>query len=108
LPEHPVHEGANQDIGKFEKDVLLPRMKVIMKERADNKIKDFEGVIDAWQNIARSVRDLAFVEYHKFRMPQKNVVLGDPLHEHDPNLKIVYKNAPQSLREIEETTGFGV
>jgi len=102
-----LDEGANQDIGKFEKEVILPRMKVIMKERADNKIKDFEGVIDAWQNIARSVRDLAFVEY-PFRMPQKNVVLGDPLHEHDPNLKVVYKNAPQSLREIEETTGFEV
>ena len=51
---------------------------------------------------------MEFVEY-PFRRPEKSVVLGDPLHEHHkPRLKVVYKNAPQSLREIEETTGFEV
>ena len=38
----------------------------------------------------------------------KNVVLGDPAHEHNDELKVIFKNSPQSLREIEETTGFWV
>jgi hypothetical protein len=33
------------------------------------------------------------------------VVLGDAQHQH-ANLPVVYENAPQSLRDIEETTGF--
>ena len=35
-------------------------------------------------------------------------MLGDPEHEKSEGLEIVYKNAPQSLREIEDTLGFWV
>jgi len=76
-----------------------------------NKIKDyFKSQKESWSNIARDLlhdgKMLIYVEY-PHRKPQSNVVLGDPLHEYY-NLKIVYKNAPQSLREVEETTGFEV
>ena len=41
--------------------------------------------------------------------PKFNVVLGDPLHESDNNdTDRVYKNAPQSLREVEDTLEFKV
>ena len=47
------------------------------------------------------------------KYPVKNVVLGDIKHN-KPNKKLnkkfkaVYKNAPQSLRDIEDTIGFWV
>jgi hypothetical protein len=37
--------------------------------------------------------------------PERHVVLGDPQHR-SQGLSEVYENAPQSLRELEETTGF--
>ena len=40
--------------------------------------------------------------------PQQNVVLGDTGHENNEKLKVVYSNAPQSLRDIEETIEFRV
>ena len=98
---------ATGDLEKFKNDALIPRLKDVLGDTAEDKIKDFEGVINRWQNIASSVNDLAFVEYSVYGKPQKNVVLGDPPHEHS-QLELVYKNAPQSLREIEETTGFEV
>ena len=103
-----LDEAADKDIKQF-MDNLSLRVQYIMKTHG-NVVGYFRSQKDRWSNIAMEIRrngNLAFVEY-PFRMPQKNVVLGDPLHEHDPNLKVVYKNAPQSLREIEETTGFGV
>ena len=39
--------------------------------------------------------------------PVQNVVLGSPIHKHK-NLKVVYENAPQSLRDVEETIDFWV
>ena len=46
-------------------------------------------------------------EYY-FEKPKKSVVLGDSGHNHNKNLKVVYKNAPQSLRDVEETIEFWV
>ena len=46
-------------------------------------------------------------EYY-YSKPQQNVVLGDTGHENNDNLKVVYSNAPQSLRDIEETIDFWV
>jgi len=102
-----LEEAAKTDLKKFKEDVLYPRLREVLDDNLDDKIKDFEGIINRWENIANSVNDLAFVEYCMYGKPQKNVVLGDPVHEHS-QLKWVYNNAPQSLREIEETTGFEV
>ena len=40
--------------------------------------------------------------------PSKNVVLGDPAHDKIDGLEVVYKNAPMSLRDIEDTLEFWV
>jgi hypothetical protein len=62
--------------------------------------------LDEWQRIASANRNsLVFVEYAINTAPTAPVVLGDPQHQH-AQLEVVYRNAPQSLRDVEETCGF--
>jgi hypothetical protein len=61
--------------------------------------------LDRWMLFAANNPDLKYVEYAISDNPHFPVVLGDYQHQHS-NLGVVYKNAPQSLRDIEETTGF--
>lgn len=61
--------------------------------------------LDVWQQIAANNRNLKFVEYAINTPPTVPVVLGDYQHLH-AHFPVVYENAPNSLREIEETTGF--
>lgn len=61
------------------------------------------GCIDRWKNIAETAPSLEYVEYDK---ADSSVVLGDPRHGKDGNLEVVFPNSPQSLRELEEETGF--
>lgn len=62
--------------------------------------------LDQWQQVAsRNPSALLYVEYAIVNPPSAPVVLGDPVHQH-AGFETVYENAPQSLREIEETTGF--
>ena len=64
-----------------------------------------ESALDEWSSVAqRTGSRLKYVEYTGARNP---VVLGDPQHLHR-GLPVVYENAPQSLRDVEETTGFDV
>ena len=71
-------------------------------------IRYLKTQIDNWKTLAKNVDQLEFSEYSLFHEPKNNVILGDPAHEHKDDIKTVYKNVPQSLREIEETTGFWV
>jgi hypothetical protein len=61
--------------------------------------------LDRWQLIARNLTELRYVEYSINTRPSRPVVLGDSQHQY-ANLDVVYENAPTSLRDIEETTGF--
>jgi hypothetical protein len=61
--------------------------------------------LDQWQSFASVLPNLSYVEYTMASRPTHPVVLGDPQHQH-AGLPVVYPNAPQSLRDIEETTGF--
>ena len=63
--------------------------------------------LDAWQMVGINKPDLRYVEYAMNGPPQFPVVLGDYQHEH-ARLDVVYTNAPRSLRDIEESTGFQV
>ncbi|MDW7726815.1 MAG: DISARM system helicase DrmA [Candidatus Methanoperedens sp.] len=74
-------------------------------------INKFQSQFDRWLQISQLLginQNLVYNEYTPYRTAEKNVVLGDPAHERVPGLKTVYKNAPQSLRDIEETTAFEV
>ena len=65
--------------------------------------------LDRWRNVAAGQNSNAdrFVYYEPamLRPPERHVVLGDAQHR-SQNFQQVYENAPQSLRDIEETTGF--
>ena len=88
----------------------------ILEEREQNQpgLRRFPGTVrsyveselDRWQNVARICgQKLRYVEYAITSSPQSPVVLGDPAHQYS-KLDVVYKNTPQSLRDVEETCGF--
>jgi hypothetical protein len=71
--------------------------------------QQIEALLDRWQQIAaKTQQQLRFVEYAISGTPTHHVVLGDPQHQYQRHLQVVYENAPQSLRDIEETCGFEV
>ncbi len=61
--------------------------------------------LDRWESFARQYRDLVYHESTMVREPRFPVVLGDPAHELR-NPRPVFRNAPQSLRDVEATTTF--
>ena len=113
-------DGININLKNAEKDI--DKFVMHFKARLENIYgKDTETIeriteqlknkISLWSVEAKHLNELSFQEY-SFKMfgrgLSKNVVLGDPAHEHEDDLKVIFKNSPQSLREIEETTGFWV
>lgn len=72
-----------------------------------------QRMIDRWNSRVR-LSDVAPFKYYESTMlhtPNSSVILGDEQHEivHDaePEIVVVYHNAPQSLRDVESTTTFG-
>ena len=80
-------------------------------KKIDGVLGKFDDLVDKWKNVAEKSDILYFVEYlykiGKNSEPHHDVVLGDPIHEKSNRLT-VYKNAPQSLRDVEDTLGFWV
>jgi len=73
---------------------------------AENVRQYTDSKLDDWQRVAhRNLEDLKYVEYAIVFPPQHPVVLGDSQHQYS-GLDVAYENVPQSLRDIEETTGF--
>lgn len=60
-----------------------------------------------WKQAAELNDDLLLDENTMAKRPEHPVVLGDPQHAAS-DYQVVYHNAPQSLREIEPTTGFKI
>ncbi len=93
----------------------VQKLPEIFKERADRQptlrkpLDDITEAVrkelDVWALIATIHRNLKYAEYRPASEPKSPVVLGDPQHQHS-GLPVVYKNAPSSLRDIEETTCF--
>ncbi len=100
---------SKDDIQLFEQ-LSINRLRNLFdsKLELDDVIEYFKSQTDHWKMVARDpgTNGLVFVEY-PFGKLKKNVVLGDPYHK-TAHLKMVFENAPQSLREVEETTGFVV
>jgi hypothetical protein len=90
-------------------DVLTDRASVqsdFRRPDAEEVRQLTEAALDLWQQIARRNKGrLQYVEYAIARAPENPVVLGDSQHRYC-NFDVVYDNAPQSLREIEETLTF--
>lgn len=69
------------------------------------KIYDYtKTCVDRWTSIAQN---MPLLEYSKVDDPDTPVVLGDLSHERNDSVS-VFSLAPQSLRDIEGETGFGV
>ncbi|MBP1910332.1 DISARM system helicase DrmA [Methanolobus bombayensis] len=96
----------------FEEFIMCCLDDRLQPEERDKIIEYFKSEFEKWENISKKLgsegQDLVYNEYRPYQKPEKNVVLSDPAHERIEHLKKVYKNAPQSLREIEETTSFEV
>jgi hypothetical protein len=74
-------------------------------------LNEAKSWVDRWeQEAARALTpdDLVYVEYSLQGPPSHNVVLGDPDHLVSTSLRWVFKNAPQSLRDVEAATRYGV
>lgn len=67
--------------------------------------RHLDSELDRWSSYASIVKELRYVEYAISTEPKSPVVLGDARHRY-AKLVTVYEDVPQSLREIEETTGF--
>jgi hypothetical protein len=70
--------------------------------------QDASSELDRWQQVAAgapSNNDLVYDESTMLRPPARRVVLGDDPHQLAA-LTVVYRNAPQSLRDVESTTTF--
>lgn len=105
--DHIQNPMARNDFEVFIKDCLINRA-----EDEAHVLNYFNSQFENWLNVSQGLfregKTLAYNEYGQYKRAEKNVVLGDPAHERSTELKTVYKNAPQSLREIEETTAFEV
>lgn len=70
--------------------------------------QEMASELDLWAHLARQNPDPDRFVYNEpalLRSPERHVVLGDAQHR-SQNLSQAFENAPQSLREVEETTGF--
>jgi hypothetical protein len=74
---------------------------------AMNIRQSLESGLDLWRNIALLPENasLVFYEYAMSASPEHPVVLGDSRHQYS-TLSVVYRNTPQSLRDVEETAAF--
>jgi hypothetical protein len=68
-------------------------------------LKEIDSDIDRWKSHAAD-DDLVYYEQSMTKTPKFPVVLGDSQHKAKKK-RIVFENAPQSLREVESTTTFG-
>ena len=99
-----LKQGSKIDLIVFE-NFIRERLSAMMEiVKVNTLINYIESEADKWINKSRSVSKMVFAEYYK---ANENVVLGDPYHK-NKGLSIVFDNVPQSLREVEETTGFVV
>lgn len=88
----------------------INEMENIEDSLTDLILEYVENSFEEWKNIANMIenkRSLRFYEYY-YDKPKQHVVLGDSGHEHNENLEVVFSNAPQSLRDVEETIDFWV
>jgi hypothetical protein len=70
--------------------------------------QEMDSELDLWKSVGAvnpSTTDFVYSETATIRPPSYNVVLGDS-HHRAQNLLEAFENAPQSLRDIEETTAF--
>ncbi len=112
---HPWHrEETAPDMGSRRHALEVVKILRLIENRAraqpEGRAPDPDEVqrlatsgLDRWKHIAEREGDkLVYVEYAIERPPEKPVVLGDAVHVRG-GLSVVFENAPQSMREVEDT-----
>jgi hypothetical protein len=78
----------------------------------DMLLLNLKNEITFWFNLIDANKELHYYEYTLTHKASKSVVLGTPQHEaagkSNPEIKQIFKNAPNSLRGVEPTTTFGM
>ena len=110
---------ADKDITLVLKSIKSRLTKIYQATEDQVKIINYiDSQINSWKAIAKECSEsekLLFSEpsiFHGKRHHLENVVLGDQIHEMyglkngERQLKVVYKDAPTSLRNVEETLSF--
>ncbi len=94
-------EAINQVINR-RSQIQLP----IRRPPQDQVDREVRAGFARWQTVAENENNLVYEEYAIDKDPTKPVVLGDEQHQ-ERNFSVVYRNAPQSLRDVEGMTRFG-
>ncbi len=101
---------------RFDPEVVI--LPVLFEQRArqqppgrrpanDVTTTEMQSELDRWRAIAvryPSPNEFVYNEPAVIKQPQRHVVLGDA--QHHMRFDEAFENAPQSLRDVEETTGF--
>ncbi len=100
-----LNEISVQDYKKL-KNHIIDRLNFIMDNEDElNKIKkSFDSAFWEWKT---KTNEVGF-DYTDTRNKRANVVLGDYYHEYDDEVESIFEKAPNSLREVEESTMFWV
>ncbi|ALT68977.1 DISARM system helicase DrmA [Methanobrevibacter millerae] len=82
----------------------------INEDSVKKVLKNLDKCWNDWEFIADNIESKRLLRINEYyiKKPQHHVVLGDEGHKYDKNLKVVFKDAPQSLRDVEETIDFWV
>lgn len=105
-PRHILEEGGWEEAREII-DIFAERLEKqppLRRPDSCDVISRIKEGLDLWRSTAESEENLKYEEYFSATQP---VVLGTPEHERR-GLSVVFKNAPQSLREIEETVRISV
>jgi hypothetical protein len=90
-------------------EVIKRRSQIQLETRRppeDQVNREAQGGFDRWETTAQQENNLVYVEYAINKPPTKSVVLGDEQHQQQ-GFAFVFRNSPQSLREVESMTRFG-
>ena len=112
----PIKDSRSESDFNDVRSLLKERLNFMknIDDKLEKSILDtLEDKIKAWKDIAHNINKtdekklLKMNEYY-VKKPKQNVVLGSEGHNYKEDLDVVYKNAPQSLRDVEETIDFWV
>lgn len=101
-----LNEISYKDYKKLE-NLLIDRLEFIFDdddEGIKEIVKRFYSAFGEWKT---KTNEIGF-DYTDTPNNRKNVVLGDYYHEYDDALESIFEKAPNSLREVEESTMFWV
>ncbi len=104
---------GNPDYDEFLKIIQERLGKQPTNRRFDisEQLRELEVNYNRWYDLIVKNVKIKYVEYTLSKSPEVSVVLGDPQHQtasklQNSEIRVVFENAPNSLRGVEPTTTF--